>query len=155
MTPSPSSPTTISEEPVHDVILEEEADVEEFVFAVEGEQLEEQDAWEEDTVRSVVETASHMESKGKIKGAFTYFKHASHEATHVIFDRPTGSRPTERVTQCCHKTTPVLSQSSTCTRDLKAVALTTLPHLLFQTPSFVFRRSTQFYSIQCTRKLSF
>lgn len=97
MTPPPSSPATTSEEPVYDVILEEEeADVEEFVFAVEGEQLEEQDAWEEDTVHSVVETASQMESKGKIK-------HASHKATHVIFDRPAGSRPIERVTQCCHK----------------------------------------------------
>ena len=65
--PPPSSPAAESrEEPVHEVIVEQEeheAQLEEFVCGAE-EELDEQDAWEEDTVHSVVETASEIQSKG-------------------------------------------------------------------------------------------
>lgn len=68
VTPPPSSPTVESEEPVHEVILEEEeeAEMEEFVCG-EKEELDQQDAWEEETVNSVMETASQIQSKGKME----------------------------------------------------------------------------------------
>jgi len=60
--PLAASPTETEELPLHEPILEEEEEVEEFVCGAE-EELDEQDAWEEDTVHSVVETASQFESK--------------------------------------------------------------------------------------------
>ena len=69
--PLAASPTETEEPPLHEPILEEEEEAEEFVCGVE-EELDEQDAWEEDTVHSVVETASQFESKGKFKVVFNY-----------------------------------------------------------------------------------
>ena len=68
MTPPPPSLSTETEETLggQEAIVEEEEeeDVKEFVVGAE-EELDEQDAWEEDTVDSVVETASQIQSKGK------------------------------------------------------------------------------------------
>lgn len=73
---SPPPPSTVEEEEkeekerVHEVILEdeEEPEVEEFVCGAENKEvIVEQDAWEEETVCSVVETASQIQSKGKKK----------------------------------------------------------------------------------------
>lgn len=44
----------------------EEEEVEQFVCGTE-EEVDEQDVWEEDTVVSVVETASQIQSKGMSK----------------------------------------------------------------------------------------
>lgn len=71
-TPPPPSPIEEEEEEekerVHEVILEdeEEPEVKEFICpADDKEVIVEQDKWEEETVRSVVETASQIQSKGK------------------------------------------------------------------------------------------
>ena len=51
----------------------EEEEVEQFVCETE-EELDEQDVWEEDTVVSVVETASQIQSKGMDKAIWqTHF----------------------------------------------------------------------------------
>ena len=72
---TPPPPSLIEEEQVedkrtHEVILEdqEEPQVEEFVCGAENKEvIDEQDAWEEETEYSVVETASQIESKGTKK----------------------------------------------------------------------------------------
>lgn len=70
---TPPAPSPIEEEQqedhqrTHEVILEdqEEPQVEEFVCGDESKEVvDEQNAWEEETEYSVVETASQMESKG-------------------------------------------------------------------------------------------
>lgn len=66
LTPPPPSLSTETEETLgrQEAIVEEEEeeDVKEFIVRAE-EELDEQDAWEEDTVDSVVETASQIQSK--------------------------------------------------------------------------------------------
>ena len=71
---SPPPPSTAEEEEekerAHEVILEdeEEPEVQEFVCGAENkEEIVEQEAWEEETVCSVMETASQIQSKGKKK----------------------------------------------------------------------------------------
>ena len=70
VTPPPTSISTETEEGLreHETIVEEkeEEEVEQFVCETE-EELDEQDVWEEDTVVSVVETASQIQSKGMDK----------------------------------------------------------------------------------------
>jgi len=72
-TPPPPSPIEEEQqeehqnERIHEVILEEqeEPQVEEFVCDAENKEvIDEQNAWEEETGYSVVETASQIESKG-------------------------------------------------------------------------------------------
>ena len=65
--PSPIEEEQQEDERTHEVILEEqeEPEVEEFVCGAENEEVvDEQNAWEEETEYSVVETASQIESKG-------------------------------------------------------------------------------------------
>lgn len=73
-TPPPPSPIQEEEEEedqrTHEVILEdqEEPEVEEFVCGPENKEvIVEQNAWEEETEYSVVETASQIQSKGMTK----------------------------------------------------------------------------------------
>ena len=69
VTPPPTSISTETEEGLREhetIVEEEEEEVEQFVCGTE-EELDEQDVWEEDTVVSVVETASQIQSKGKNK----------------------------------------------------------------------------------------
>lgn len=74
-TPPPPSPIQEEEEEeedrrTHEVILEdqEEPEVEEFVCGTENKEvIVEQNAWEEETEYSVVETASQIQSKGMTK----------------------------------------------------------------------------------------
>ena len=65
--PSPIEEEQQEDERTHEVILEdqEEPEVEEFVCDAENKEVvDEQNAWEEETEYSVVETASQIESKG-------------------------------------------------------------------------------------------
>lgn len=73
---TPPPPSTIEEEQqdedqrIHEVIVEdqEEPQVEEFVCGAENEEvIDEQNAWEEETEYSVVETASQIQCKGMKK----------------------------------------------------------------------------------------
>ena len=71
--PSPIEEEQQEDERTHEVILEdqeageEEPEVEEFVSDAENKEVvDEQNAWEEETEYSVVETASQIESKGMI-----------------------------------------------------------------------------------------
>ena len=70
VTPPPTSISTETEEGLrdHETIVEEkeEEEIEQFVCGTE-EEVDEQDVWEEDTVVSVVETASQIQSKGMNK----------------------------------------------------------------------------------------
>ena len=65
--PSPIEEEQQEDERTHEVILEdqEEPEVEEFVCGAENKEVvDEENAWEEETEYSVVETASQIESKG-------------------------------------------------------------------------------------------
>ena len=65
--PSPIEEEQQEDERTHEVILEEqeEPEVEVFVCGAENKEVvDEQNAWEEETEYSVVETASQIESKG-------------------------------------------------------------------------------------------
>lgn len=67
-TPPPLAEGEEEEQHIHEVILEdeEEQEMEEFVCGDENKEvIVQQDAWEEETVYSVVETASQIQSKGK------------------------------------------------------------------------------------------
>lgn len=71
-TPPPPSPIQEEEEDerTHEVILEdqEQPEVEEYVCGAENKEvIVEQNAWEEETEYSVVETASQIQSKGMKK----------------------------------------------------------------------------------------
>lgn len=95
---SPPPPSTVEQEQeekehFHEVILEDEEEPEVEVCGADNKEvIVEQDAWEEETVCSVVETASQIQSRGKKRKSSKqqrvafYERQLQHSATQVTFN---------------------------------------------------------------------